>query len=830
MNEDLVKGCAADVGLRIKQSVSVDPPSTGVERYNASVVLGDADSAINHAVQDIPGVNAPIVTIFGGDAIVSAGNATDTVQLLSRTGADEHLDVISSVAQPGAWMSSSTATALGVTSGDRVDVVLAKATIPITVHGVFTDLVTRRDASWCSLEQQIVGPLLGANPPMLILDQTTLTRALQADGVVTTAWWEIVPNVSQWTLPVAQRAEPLLQQVARDASNTSTVLGSALAQPTASDDPQASVDHAEDATVTGSATIGATVLGSIGIALLVLADAARTWTERRRQELRILRMRGAGAVLIGCKGLLELGPAIVLGAVAGFASSYWLVRSYGPSSTIPHDAVHDAFVAAGLGLAVALVAVAFVVGLSRQGVSTGVRHVSGLALGGWIALLLSGAALYELRSRGSSIVRSSAGAHVDILVLLFPMLLTVGISAIVSPLALHPRLIRRVSRRMPIGCWLAARRLATHRRRAGLVATGTAIAIGSVAFAASASATLRATITAKATLGVGAAQVVPFNGIDTLAAGSVLEARSTRVLRTSEPTVVVAGHHPADVIAVDPATFQRAAFWDSSFSSHSLSSLLASITVGKDGNGDTAVLAVGGGLPDRFSLSLSAGSGRVAVPVRVVNRPSAFPGLGYGSNRPLVVLSADAVPATGATFEDQERWFTGNDPGLLDKVRAAGLDAIVVRRASSLVSGDLQPQLWALDFLAVTGIVSALIALSALGLYHTAIGRRRAVGDSISAYLGLSTRSTLFASALETGAMALTGLVLGVGSSWLALTLVYRHLDTQPETPPAPLLRLDVAGAALGLIAVVVLATMTAAALELRRRRSSLDSVLRNAG
>jgi putative ABC transport system permease protein len=665
---------------------------------------------------------------------------------------------------------------------------------------------------------------------MLILDQAALTKVLQTAGVqARAAWWEIVPDPTRWTVPVARRAERLLQKVAHDAIDSTTAIGSVLQSPGVSDDPQGSVDHAEEATVTGSATIGPTVLGSIGVALLVLADAAQTWTERRRQELRILRMRGAGGWLVACKGLLELGPPIVLGSAAGFASGDWLVRSYGPSSAIPAEVVHDALVAASLSTVVALAAASLVVGFAHADDTSRARRMVGLSIGGVTALVLGAAAYYELRSRGSGIVRSNVGSHVDTLVLLFPTLLIVGISAIVSQLVLHPRLIRRVSRRMPIGWWLAARRLASRRRRAMLVATGTAVAVGSVVFAASVSSTLRATITAKATLGVGAAQVVPLYGAGTLSPGSALEARSTRVLRTSEPTVVVAGHQPADVIGVDPSTFARAAFWDSSFSSRSLGSLLGSIAVDRTGSGAIAVLAVGGGFPDRFSITLATSDGRVTAPVEVVNRPTAFPGLGYGSTRPLLVVNADALIAIGASF-DEQLWFRGDDPGLLDEVRAAGLDATVVRRASNLVSGDLQPQLWALGFLKVLGIVSAVVAVSALVLYHAAIGRRRAVGDSMCAYLGMSTRSALVASALESGVMALTGLVLGVGSSWLAVALVYRHLDTAPETPPAPLLRLDVAGAALGLLGVAVVASLTAALLETRRRRTSLDQVLRNAG
>lgn len=830
LHEDLVKGCAADAGLRVKQFVDLQTDSPASDPNAGSVNFADANIALERAVRGAPGVNAPVVTVFAGNATVEAGGRTDTVQLMSRTGADEHLEVVASVAQSGAWVSQSTAAILGVAPGDTVDVVLPSAKVPITVHGVFVDLVRSRDSSWCSLEQQIVGPVTSSNPPLLILDQATLTAAVQSGGVQpTVAWWEVVPDPARWTVPVAQRAGRVLQRVAGDASNPQTQLGKVLQTPAVSEDPQGSVAHAVEATVTGTATVGPTVIGSICVALLVLADAARTWAVRRRQELRILRMRGAGGWLLACKGVLELGPPIVLGSGAGLAGGYWLVRSYGPSSAIAGSVVRDAATAAGVAMIVALATVALVVGFWRDHDIRRTRRMVGLSIGGVIALVLSAAAYYELQSRGSSIVRSNVGSHVDTLVLLFPTLLIVGVSAMAAQVVLNPRFIRWVSRRMPIGCWLAARRLAKHRRQAMLVVAGTAVAIGSVAFAASVSSTLRATINAKATLGVGATQVVPLIGPDTLAEGSALEKRSTRVLRTSEPTVSAAGHTSSDVIGVDPSTFERAAFWDSSFSTRSLHSLLGTIAGGKTASGAIAVLAVAGQFGDRFSITLPTSAGRTDVRVEVVGRPTAFPGLGYDAKRPLLVVSADALTATGASFNEQ-LWFAGDDPGLLEEVRAAGLDATVVRRASNLVTGDLQPQLWALGFLKVVGVVSAMVAVSALVLYHAAIGRRRVIGDTVCAYLGMSRRSALVASALESGVMALTGLVVGVGSSWTAVVLVYRHLDTAPEVPPAPLLRLDVAGSALALLAVAVAASVTALVLETRRRRMSLDAVLRNAG
>ena len=78
--------------------------------------------------------------------------------------------------------------------------------------------------------------------------------------------------------------------------------------------------------------------------------------------------------------------------------------------------------------------------------------------------------------------------------------------------------------------------------------------------------------------------------------------------------------------------------------------------------------------------------------------------------------------------------------------------------------------------------------------------------------------------------MLVLGLVLGTGTAWLAIRLVHARLDPAPQSPPAPLLRLDVASPVAALGVALLTGLFVAVALDVRRRRASLDGVLRRAG
>ena len=169
----------------------------------------------------------------------------------------------------------------------------------------------------------------------------------------------------------------------------------------------------------------------------MLVIAGRTWLEHRRQELVVLAMRGAGSTALGIKAALEFSLPVTMGAAAGLATAYVLVRGMGPSPLIEVTAMSSAVILVVAAMVIALIAVGFIVALRvrRVGVDADGAGSRRLVLWEPAALILAAAALYELRTRGSSVVGRT---RVDSLVLLFPVLFMAGTAGLLSRGVLAP--------------------------------------------------------------------------------------------------------------------------------------------------------------------------------------------------------------------------------------------------------------------------------------------------------------------------------------------------------------------------------------------------------
>jgi FtsX-like permease family len=832
--------CPATVGMVIERSVRIGHPvEEGIVTWPPPINLDESSTAIDRAVADLPGVSPPVRTLFGGEASVSAGDRVTGVQVISRTAALDHVATVARVDGPGVWLSRTTADQLGVGPGDQIQILPGPGlpSMPVAVQGVFVDLQENRDPWWCSLRRQIVGSVNDGAPPFLLLDDPTLLALLRSAEVPNTAAsWEVHPSVATWKPAVARVTISRLKAIASDANNGATGLGLTLGPGDSASDPQGSLAHAEQAIVTASATAAPVVLGALGLATSLLVQAVRAWAERRNQELMLLRARGAGNGLLAVKGLIELLPALVVGLLVGVPAATLLVQAAGPTAAFDVDTVVSAVVqsAAAGGLIMFAVGAALVVEVRRAGAARLLgrsrRFVGVLPM---LLLAVAAAAFYEIRSRGSAVVEGERGVHVDSLVVLFPVLLVAAASGLAAPALLRRPVLGAVSRlRWSRGGWLAGRRLAANRQRAALVVTASATAVGMAAFASSLVDTLETTAQAKATLDLGAAQVVPITGDGVVPADAPFASRATAVRRSSEATIVIAGHDPFDVVGIeDGESFARVAYWDRSFADRPLPDLLELVTPELVGDGEVPAVAVGAGGPDRFNLVMARDHGqRVLIPIRVVGRANYFPGFQYESRRPLLVISAEALKVREIEA-DRQLWVAGPDNNdLLAQVRGAGFDAEIVRRASARIDGSVTPQLWALRSVAIVGWATGGLALCALALYHGGIGRRRRVSDVLLRQMGLPARSAALAVVSETAAMFLLAWVIGVGMAWLALRLMYTELDPLPSDSPPPQLRFDTAAALVAAVVALAVPAATTVVVYWRRRRVDETEVLRHAG
>ena len=235
------------------------------------------------------------------------------------------------------------------------------------------------------------------------------------------------------------------------------------------------------------------------------------------------------------------------------------------------------------------------------------------------------------------------------------------------------------------------------------------------------------------------------------------------VTRTSEQTVVSNGHAPADVIGVDPSTFARGAFWDSSFAGKSLGSLLHLVS-GPAQGGALPAIAVGDGLPDTLHLEPSRPC------VLVGDDPGAGGGPSQGlprasatrARKPLVVLDRGALAKAGVTQTAAAVGRTAPDPpvprpGGGGRSRRVQHDVL----ASNLRSRTAEPQLWALRYVQFIGLSAGAVTICGLGLYFAAVSDRRRLSTTLARNMGLSRRRSTMATMAEIATMLTIGLALG---------------------------------------------------------------------
>jgi putative ABC transport system permease protein len=761
------------------------------------------------------------------------------VQLIERTGFADHIDVVQRADGDvtGVWLADVSAERLGVGAGDEVTVAPTSAEPQVVpVAGVYRDLRAGRDRHWCSMRWMFEPRSAGGSAPaaVALFDEGVLAGLLDDAGVTGAGgWWEYPPDPAAWDLPTAATATRALERVVDRANNRTTELGSTVGYGPAGADVPRSVRKAQRTAASVESVAGPVALGTIGVAVVMLLAAARSWLTRRSQEVTVLSLRGAGPAALALKAMAELAPALVTGAVLGVGAAVAVVRVIGPDPRIDDDALVDGLLVVGGALLASLVALAVVVAAGVRRVAAGTGGAAprrSLPLWEPAVLALAGAAFYELRTRDTVVDET----HVDGLLLLFPLLLLAGGAGLAARAALSGRPMGWLADRVPTPAWLALRRLAAARLRAALIVTGAAISIGIVVFASALSSSVGATAYAKATLGHGAAQIVRLSRTEPPPAEAPRPGASTLVTRTSEAGVLDTGHARADILGVEPDTFADAAYWDGSFSGSSLGGLLSRIDLDDDGDdegGDDAgvpAIAAGSGLPDRFVMELRGDDGPVELEVRVVGRADAFPGMGFVEQRSLVVVDRRALTDLGITAH-AEVWLDDPSPAAAQELSDDGLSVVFAAAAGADVTGtSLQPQVWAIDYLEVVGLAAGLVTVAGLGLYFAANAERRRVGAAVARRLGMPAAQAAVATALEVAVILAGGLVLGVGLSWLAARLVYSRLDPLPSTAPAPLLRFDLSMVAACTVAVVVTAVLVTLVVERRTARASLPELLRD--
>jgi putative ABC transport system permease protein len=283
------------------------------------------------------------------------------------------------------------------------------------------------------------------------------------------------------------------------------------------------------------------------------------------------------------------------------------------------------------------------------------------------------------------------------------------------------------------------------------------------------------------------------------------------------------GRVGAEVLAVDPRTFARTAYWQDSFADESLADLVQKL------RGP----ATGGALPV-VALDLPTGDpglrvGTKPVDVRVVATARVLPG--RRSATPLLLVDRTrlpAIPREAGSSRTSELW---TDAALGPATRAA-LDA-GARAPVPLDPGDVFTTANFLGISETFGYLSALavfvgvIAVGGLLLYLEARSRTRVSGYVMGRRLGLSRAAHLRSLVVELTTVALAGLVVGAALASAAVAVVYRRLDVDPLRPPTPLLDVPWLAALFTALAAAVVALLAALYAQRAADRADPATVLR---
>jgi putative ABC transport system permease protein len=658
--------------------------------------------------------------------------ATASVQLAARDGFAGHVRRVAVATGPaaadGVWLPESVATALRVRPGQTV----VLGTVPqvrTRVAGIYQDLTggdRPLDPFWSPLSGALAVRQVGQEPPQLLLAErprlAELGRRLSATARLE---WNYYLPTGRLTVPTVETLVPRIDRVRLDVSDPMSVLTSRQASASSPLPTAVASAHATELALTGPVeTISVT--GRI-LALALLAAAGLYGVKRRRGEVLLLTAQGVGGARLAGRAMVEAALPLLAGGALGWLLAVALTGVLTPTGEPQPQALAAASREVAVALAVGLLLLAAVTWASvqaeeRERSRTAFRQLLAKPLWEAVVLVLAAAALYELQTRGSQPVQAGdQPATVDRFLVLFPLLLIAGLAGLAARgagrlLAGGTRPLRAGARPRP-AAFLAVRRLAAAPRLVLLLVTGSALAIGVLGYAGILVASTRGGAHDKTRVLVGSdtsvSTEVTAEGLD----GSGLAA--TRVQRPSD-AALAPDEVPVDLLAVEPATFAGAVHWDASWADRPLGVLLDRLDAGAAGLGRLPALLAGPAAPG--SNAVEIGSAR--LPLTVVGRTAAFPGMSR-ADRSLLVVSAASLDraARGASTvavdaesevragTEHEVWTREDPAAVLAVLREAGTVPGAVRTAGTVIrTPAFLTVSWTFSMLQALGVLAGLVA------------------------------------------------------------------------------------------------------------------------
>ncbi|GAA1373057.1 hypothetical protein [Streptomyces beijiangensis] len=774
-------------------------------------------------------------------------------------------------------VSEATGRALGLTVGTRTKLSDRGFDADVVVVGIFRSAegrspVSRRQPSLDGPLQEEIGGVTIQHATAL-LDPTGMEVLQRRNRIDFTVIWRIkvdlperaaVDTVVHGGLPALRRAAGRYQQNAELGlcetvrSDPFCAMGQNLVTPLQTVNQLTPVfDRFATQQVQARSLSSFAIAGLLAVALGTVAVAARLAVRRRRTADLLQRARGATALDVTRARLLEMAPAVLVGAAAGYGITRLLLPG---SAALPY----------GYALAVTALAWAAVPLLTwisvreqaprrRRGRSDG----AGLAqnrrlLAEAAVVLVAVASVAALRSRGAG---ESAGG-VDPQLAAVPVLL--GLVAVMVLARLYPLPLRSLAARArrsrgPVG-FLALARTGRAAAGHGLALLVLILTLATAVFGGLVADTVSQGREQAAAWNAGGDAVVVDNtpppaespgtatvGVDTgddPAARTLSRIKGVeRVVSVRQATASLAGatdgrfRDPVDLVGVDSAALQRAA------PGSAAARALRDAEIGGSAAGPLPVLASADVAKAYAGKTLALGELRGAtVSVRIVGAlPAAAgrdPALGpvrADAHAPLLladVRSLGALQPTDITHRALLLYGHDLDAAALRAAaqRTVGPTAQVVLHADELNRLRKDGLLTSvLDAYAVCGALGILLALLAVILELLLTADERARTAAYLRMLGLGGRPVALLHFLELLPLAVAAAVGGTALGLLLPAALGPALNLGEFTggPTAPVLHTDYGLTTLLTLGLGALVLAAVAIDAVRGRRRNLGSVLR---
>jgi putative ABC transport system permease protein len=834
LHHEVAASCLDFVGLDARSvlpfsaSAPNQPPapdvSTGVRARVA---------AVSEPARAVPGLGTAKITLYGSvtGPPTGPGQRGIRLNLMSRSGFADHVHVVSGGTGPGVWIPDQYARAGGLKVGDRLRLRDQAGSddhaVELPVAAVYRDLRTLPDESyWCGLRtvyRGAPGSELANDPipPVVLVDQDTFLATADRLGGSGT----FVINFPL-TDPLADtdRAKPTARGIG-------TVLAAARSSPafaltgrapgsgavTATSQLPAFISHADQARAALLGTVAPITAAGVLVGLLVVAASALFWVQRRRRELTVLSAHGVSPAALGAKAVLETLPALGLGSLAGWAVAWGFVHWFGPDPVLTGEAGP----LAALGALAVFVAGAVTVGVAATAGcrtladQTRRRHHAVLRAVPW-ELAVLGAAPIVWSALGEPQPTGGAGAVANIpgRLLVIPIMVVAGTAVFGTRLATL-WLRRRALARTPTSpaMFLGWRRVGREAGVAAVLAAATALPIALAAYGTTVNESVRATVEGKAKLATGSDVVITL--VEPAPIPPALADHATAVYRINGALV---GGLTTDVLAVDPTTFARDAYWTSALGEGSLKDMVAPL------RGDGAS-AVGSAPLHGGDLAVSASNAPLLdrVAVSTVDTLPAEHG-GY----PVLIVRADQIDDT-KVFGWYQIWARG-DPDRIQHAAAAAhlpIRSIVLAR-DAYADSFLEPLTYTFDYLTALCLFIGLVTLVGVLLYLESRAPRHRRAYVLLRRMGLGVRSHGRALLVELGVPLVAGLLAGFALAAGLTAALMRGFDVNPIVPPATVLAVPYGPLVWIAVGVALIAAVAARYAQRRIVRANPAEVLRD--